>query len=210
VGFTLMRRYVKRRKWRFIMERSLLVGGFGGQGVMVTGQLLCYTATETTDKFVTYFPSYGAEQRGGTANCYVTISDKKIGAPMADMMDDLIALNNPSLNRFISRVKPNGAVFVNNSIVTDEVKRDDVTVVKVPASEIAHDLGDTRVANLVMIGAYIGYSDLLPPEKVKYTAEKKLGAKRPHLIPLNNAAFEKGMEYGKAAKEGGCKTCCKK
>ena len=182
------------------MERSLLIGGFGGQGVMVCGQLLCYTASETTDKFVTYFPSYGAEQRGGTANCYVVISDKKIGAPMATFMDDLMALNDPSLTRFVGRLKKNGTLFVNSSIVTGRPDRDDVKVIEVPANEIALELGNVKVANLVMVGAYIGYTDLLPHEKVKLTAEKKLGKKRPHLIPLNNEAFDRGYALGKAAK----------
>jgi len=188
------------------MERRLLVGGFGGQGVMVCGQLLCYTASDTTDKFVTFFPSYGAEQRGGTANCYVVISDEMIGAPTGEVMDDVIVLNDPSLMKFESMVKPGGNLFINSSVVTVKPKRTDINIVEVPAADIAFELGNTRVQNLVMVGAYIGYTDLLPSEKVKKTAEKKLGAKRPHLIPLNNAAFDKGVEVAKSAK-GGC--CCK-
>ena len=182
------------------MERSVIIGGFGGQGVMVLGQMLCYAATETTEKNVTYFPSYGGEQRGGTANCYVVISDDKIGAPMAAQADDLVIFNNPSLNRFTPRLKTGGTMILNSTVATDEVKRDDIKVIKVPATEIAVELGDIRVANLVMLGAYVGYTGVLPAEKVKLTAEKKLGAKRPQLIPLNNAAFDRGMEYGKAAR----------
>ena len=182
------------------MERRLLVGGFGGQGVMVIGQLMCYTACETTDLEVTFFPSYGGEQRGGTANCFVTIADAPIGAPVADFMDDIIVLNDPSMTKFQSQVKAGGNLFINSSIVTTEPTRDDIKIIKVPANAIADELGNSKVANLVMAGAYIGYTELLPAEKVLATAFKKLGAKRPELNPLNEAAFNRGMEIGKAAK----------
>lgn len=182
------------------MERSLLVGGFGGQGVMVIGQLLCYTTCETTDLEVTFFPSYGSEQRGGTANCFVVISDEPIGAPLAQIMDDVMVLNDPSMLRFEERVRPGGTLFVNSSIVTVKPTRTDIKIIEIPANKIADEIGNTRVANLVMVGAYIGYTELLPAEKVLETAFKKLGAKRPHLNPLNEAGFNKGLEIGKAAK----------
>ncbi len=182
------------------MERTLLIGGFGGQGVMVCGQLLCYTASEETDKNVTFFPSYGSEQRGGTANCYVVISDEMIGAPMVDVMDDIMVLNDPSLTKFEPRLKAGGTMFINSSIVTVEPTRTDIKIIKVPAGEIAMEAGNARSANLAMVGAYIGFTDLLPAEKVKLTAEKKLGKKRPHLIPVNNAAFDAGMKLGASHK----------
>ena len=100
------------------MEKSFIIAGFGGQGVMVMGQLLSYTACETTDKYVTYFPSYGAEMRGGTANCYVVISDEPIGAPKVNKADYLVCLNDPSMERFRDAVVPGGTVFVNSSVVT--------------------------------------------------------------------------------------------
>lgn len=182
------------------MERSLLVGGFGGQGVMVIGQLLGYTACETTDKFVTFFPTYGSEQRGGTANCYVVISDEEIGTPVLSELDDVIVLNNPSMLKFEPLVKPGGMLFINSSIVESEPTRDDVTVVKVPCNAIADEIGNAKVTNLVMVGAYIGYTQLLPEEKVLQTAFRKLGAKRPQLNPLNEAAFNRGLEIGRAAR----------
>jgi len=182
------------------MERSLLVGGFGGQGVMVIGQLLCYTTCEETDKYVTFFPSYGSEQRGGTANCYVVISDEPIGAPITAKMDDVMVLNDPSMIRFEAMVKPGGCLIVNETIVSVAPKRDDITIINVPANKIADEIGDARVANLAMVGAYIGFTDLLPADKVLATAFRRLGAKRPQLNPLNEAAFNKGLEIGKAAK----------
>ena len=180
------------------MEKSVLIGGFGGQGVMVIGQLLSYTACETTEKYITYFPSYGSEQRGGTANCYVTISDEPIGGPVKVLLDDIIVLNDPSMIKFESRVKPGGLLFVNSSIVTTAPIRDDITILNVPANAIADELGNAKVANLVMVGAYIGYTELLPAENVLATALKKLGAKRPWLNELNEAAFRRGLALGKS------------
>lgn len=182
------------------MERSVLIGGFGGQGVMVIGQLLSYTACETTDKYIVYFPSYGSEQRGGTANCYVTISDKPIGGPVKQRLDDIIVLNEPSLVKFEPRVKTGGLLFMNSSLISAAPVRDDIRVIQVPAGEIADELGNAKVANLVMTGAYIGYTEMLPAENVLATARKKLGAKRPWLNELNEKAFYRGMEAGKAVR----------
>ncbi|MBQ3076379.1 MAG: 2-oxoacid:acceptor oxidoreductase family protein, partial [Clostridia bacterium] len=109
-------------------------------------------------------------------------------------------LNDPSLVKFQPMVKAGGNLFINSSIVTTEPSRTDVNIIKVPANAIADEVGSSKVANLVMVGAYIGYTELLPPEKVLATAFKKLGAKRPHLNPINEAAFNRGMEIGKAAK----------
>ncbi|MBQ4424261.1 MAG: 2-oxoacid:acceptor oxidoreductase family protein [Lachnospiraceae bacterium] len=182
------------------MERRILIGGFGGQGVMMIGQLLSYTACETTDKNVLYFPSYGSEQRGGTANCYVTISDEQIGGPVGQEIDNVIVLNEPSLLKFEERVKPGGLLFMNSSIIKAEPKRDDITVIRVPANEVAEEIGSGKIANLVMLGTYIGYTDALPEENVLATALKKLGAKRPWLNEMNEKAFRTGLAYGKEQK----------
>ena len=184
------------------MEKSLIIAGFGGQGVMVIGQLMAYTACETTDKHVTYFPSYGAEQRGGTANCYVVISDDEIGAAKVGKADILVVLNEPSMVRFADAVKPGGAVVVNSTIVKNipDYTGKDVTVIEVDANEIAIELGNPKVMNLIMAGAIIGYSEILPEDNVLQTAFRKLGAKRPELNPLNEKAFRRGLAIGKAAK----------
>lgn len=182
------------------MEKSVIVAGFGGQGVMVIGQLLAYTACETTDKFVTFFPSYGSEQRGGTANCYVVISDKPVGAPMMEKVDYLVVLNRPSLDRFRNAVLPGGTIFVNSTIVTEPVEIEGVNVVYVDAGHIANEIGNPKVMNLVIAGAIIGYTDLLPADNVLQTAFRKLGAKRPQLNPLNEQAFKRGMAIGQAAR----------
>ncbi len=179
------------------METNLCVAGFGGQGVMTLGKFLADATCKSTDKNVTFFPSYGAEQRGGTANCYVVISDGMIGAPLGDEMDDLIVMNGPSLNKFLPTLKAGGRLFINSSIVTDDISRSDVKVVKAPVTEMALEMGNAKVLNVIMLGVYVGCTEVVPPEVVWETIEHKLGSK-PKLLPLNKQAFEKGLEIGRS------------
>lgn len=178
------------------METNLCVAGFGGQGVMTLGKFLAEATCNSTDKNVTFFPSYGAEQRGGTANCFVVISDDEIGPPLGDEMDDLIVMNAPSLNKFLNTLKANGTLYVNSSIVKDEITRDDIKVVKAPVTELALELGNAKVLNILMLGVYIGYTDVIDPKIIWDTIERKL-SKKPKLLPLNKQAFEKGLEIGR-------------
>lgn len=179
------------------METNLCVAGFGGQGVMTLGKFLASATCDSTDKNVTFFPSYGAEQRGGTANCFVVISDELVGAPLGDVMDDLIVMNGPSLHKFLGTLKPGGTLFINSSIVSDEIDRDDVKIVKAPVTEMALEMGNAKVLNVIMLGVYIGYTEVVSPEVVWGTIEHKLG-KKPKLLPLNKQAFEKGLEIGRS------------
>ena len=182
------------------METNILAAGFGGQGVMTLGKFLASATCDATDKNVTFFPSYGAEQRGGTANCYVVISDDEIGSPAGDEMDDMIVLNEASLDKFLGRLKSGGRLFVNSSIVKGDIPRDDVTVVKAPVTDLSLELGNSKVLNIIMLGVYIGYTEVLPVDVVWSTIEHKLG-KKPKLLPLNKQAFEKGLEIGRAQKQ---------
>lgn len=179
------------------METNLCVAGFGGQGVMTLGKFLASATCDSTDKKVTFFPSYGAEQRGGTANCFVVISDDEIGAPLGDMMDDLIVMNGPSLKKFIGTLRSGGTLFINSSIVPEETGRDDIKLVKAPVTEMAIEMGNAKVLNVIMLGVYIGYTEVVSPEVVWDTIEHKLG-KKPKLLPLNKEAFEKGLELGRS------------
>ena len=180
------------------METNLCVAGFGGQGVMTLGKFLADAACNATDKNVTFFPSYGAEQRGGTANCFVVISDGMIGAPLGDVMDDLVVMNGPSLKRFLPTLKQGGTLFINSSIVDEnDITRTDVKVVKAPVTELALEMGNSKVLNVIMLGVYVGCTEVVPPEVVWETIEHKLGSK-PKLLPLNKAAFEKGLELGRS------------
>ena len=179
------------------METNLCVAGFGGQGVMSLGKFLADATCNSTDKKITFFPSYGAEQRGGTANCFVVISDDEIGAPLGDVMDDLIVLNGPSLKKFLPTLKKGGNLFINSSIVTDEIGRDDVTLIKAPVTELALEMGNAKVLNVIMLGVYVGYTEVIEPAIVWNTIEHKLASKA-KLLPLNKAAFDKGLEIGRS------------
>ena len=181
------------------MERNLMVAGFGGQGVMTLGKFLAEAACDSTDKNVTFFPSYGAEQRGGTANCYVVISDDDIGAPLGDSMDDLIVMNDPSLQKFLYKLLPGGTLFINSSIVKSEITRTDIKVVSAPVTEMALDMGSAKVLNIIMLSIYIGCTQVIPAEVVWDTIARKLGNK-PVLLPLNRQAFEAGLRIGAAAR----------
>lgn len=183
------------------MERNLLVAGFGGQGVMMLGTLLATATCESTDKHVTYFPSYGAEMRGGTANCYVVISDDEIGAPVMEAMEDMIVMNDPSLHKFLPKLKPEGTLFINSSIVKSKIERDDITVVEVPVTEMALEMGNPKVLNIIMLGAYIGYTEVVSEDVILEGIRNKIGKKKPQLLPLNEEAFAKGLAIGKAARK---------
>ena len=178
------------------MERNLMVAGFGGQGVMTLGKFLAEAACDATDKNVTFFPSYGAEQRGGTANCYVVISDDDIGAPLGDQMDDLIVMNDPSLSKFLYKLVPGGTLYINSSIVKSEITRTDIKVVKAPVTELALEMGSAKVLNIIMLGVYMGYTQVVPEDVVWRTIEHKLG-KKPALLPLNRQAFDLGLKLGR-------------
>lgn len=179
------------------METNLCMAGFGGQGVMTLGKFLASATCDSTDKNVTFFPSYGAEQRGGTANCFVVISDGDIGAPLGDVMDELIVMNEPSLTKFLPSLKKGGTLYINSSIVPEPEGRDDITVIKAPVTDLAHGMGNAKVLNVIMLGVYISYSRVIDPAIVWETVEHKLAGK-PALLPLNKEAFEKGMEIGKS------------
>lgn len=178
------------------METNLCVAGFGGQGVMTLGKFLAQATCDSTDKKVTFFPSYGAEQRGGTANCFVVISHEEIGPPLGDRMDDLIVMNGPSLNKFISTLKPGGTLYINSSIVKDSITRTDIKIVKAPVTELALQLGNSKVLNIIMLGVYVGYTNVINPDIVWETIEHKLSSK-PKLLPLNKQAFETGLKLGR-------------
>lgn len=179
------------------MEKNLCVAGFGGQGVMTLGKFLAEATCDSTAKKVTFFPSYGAEQRGGTANCFVVISDEEIGAPLGDVMDDLIVMNGPSLDKFINILKPEGTLYINSSIVKNEIDRTDIKVVKAPVTEMAIEMGNAKVLNVIMLGVYVGFTNVIEPNIVWETIEHKL-SKKPKLLQLNKQAFEKGLELGRS------------
>lgn len=174
------------------MENKVLLAGFGGQGVMLMGQLLGYTSKDA-DKFATYYPSYGPEMRGGTANCTVVISEEDIATPVPSQVDVFIAMNQPSLDKYLGKVKPGGVVLANSSHVKEKVVRDDVKAYYIPADDIARELGSVKSANMVMLGAYLNVSKVLETEQLLDTLKVQL-ARKAAFFEINKAAIQKGVE----------------
>lgn len=180
------------------MLTSLLVAGFGGQGVMMIGKLIGECAFDQNLK-VTFLPSYGPEQRGGTANCTVIQSDNEIGSPVSENLDVLCVMNQPSLEKFINHVRPGGILMTNSSLVdVSGVKRTDIKIVEVDADNLAYEIGSKKIANIIVFAAYMTLANTMPIETVKGIVMKKLGRK-PELLPMNEAAFNKGVEIAQKA-----------
>ena len=166
--------------------------GFGGQGVLSMGLTLAQAAM-LEGKYVTYLPSYGAEVRGGTANCTVAISDEEIASPIASAPEFIVVMNQPSLVRFQNLLQSGGVFFINSSLVEADVSRGDIEVVNVPANSIAEDLGSPRSANMVMLGAFTKKSKQVELSSVVEELGATLKSKR-NLIAINEKALMAGYE----------------
>ncbi len=176
------------------MREELIIAGFGGQGIMFTGTLLAQAAM-IENKFVTYFPSYGAEVRGGTANCSVTIADVAIGSPVITSPDSLLILNKPSLDRFRPRLKKGGLLVLNSTLIEDEIKEPSGQAVRLPATGIAEQIGQVKVANIVALGKYLAVKNIIKQESVFQALEALLTGKKKELLDLNRKALVAGYEY---------------
>ena len=176
-----------------VFERSLLASGFGGQGLMVLGQLIAYSGMHE-GRNVTWIPSYGPEMRGGTANCSVIVSEGQIGSPAVPEADYVVVMNQPSLAKFEPMVKSGGMLFYNSDLVKLENERKDIKIYGVPANTIAKALGNDKVANIVMLGALVAAGDLVSEQSALEMLDEKLGSKKPEFIPMNRNAFQKGKE----------------
>ena len=174
------------------MTEEIIIAGFGGQGVLSMG-LNFAQAGMSEDKNVTYLPAYGAEVRGGTANCTVAISDEEIASPVASSPDFVVAMNQPSMVRFQNRVQSGGVLFINSSLVEAEVSRGDIDVVKIPANKIAEELGNLRSANMVMLGAFIKKTNMVKLSSVTARLLDALKGKQ-KLIAINEKALQAGYD----------------
>ncbi|HOE69976.1 MAG TPA: 2-oxoacid:acceptor oxidoreductase family protein [Brevefilum sp.] len=183
------------------MQQEVIITGFGGQGVLFAGLLLAYAAMDE-GKAVTWIPSYGPEMRGGTANCTVVVSDEEIGSPFVKNPSAVLAMNLPSLDKYEKLVKPGGVLVVNTSMVNREVERTDITVVSLPANEIADEAGSKRAVNMVMLGALLGNLDILPLEAIETALAEHLPARHQKLLQTNKDALQMGAKY-KAVKVSG-------
>jgi 2-oxoglutarate ferredoxin oxidoreductase subunit gamma len=173
------------------MQEEIIISGFGGQGSLFAGQLLAYAAMDQ-DLYVTWIPSYGPEMRGGKARCTVVVSDQEIGAPLVRRPSAAIVLNIPSMEAFEPAVKPGGVLVVNSSMVPDESEREDIEVVYVPASDMATELGNVRMANVLCLGALVDASGVVSLQAVEQALDDHLPERHRDLLDLNKEALRRG------------------
>jgi 2-oxoglutarate ferredoxin oxidoreductase subunit gamma len=175
------------------MQKEIVIAGFGGQGVLFAGQVVTYAAMDA-GKEVTWIPSYGPEMRGGTANCTVVIADDEIGSPLVKNPPLAIALNLPSFDKYEDSVAPGGTLIVNQSMVDRSPRRTDIRVVMVPCNEIAEELGDKRLMNMVAVGALLSALPELSLKDIEKALAAHLPARHQHLLPKNYTALQRGYE----------------
>jgi 2-oxoglutarate ferredoxin oxidoreductase subunit gamma len=175
------------------MKQEVLIAGFGGQGILLIGQLLAEAAMRE-GLFATWFPSYGPEMRGGTANCTTIYSDEEIGSPIAARVDLAIVMNQPSLERFGRIVRPGGLLLVNQDMVPTTCDREDIRIAYIRAAQLAAGAGAERVSNVVMLGALLGVAPGIRISTVDEAIREVIGRKRPDLIEVNLRALRVGSE----------------
>ncbi|MGI6663539.1 MAG: 2-oxoacid:acceptor oxidoreductase family protein [Bacillota bacterium] len=178
------------------MDHEIIMAGFGGQGIMLIGTLLTYAGKEE-GKAVSWLPSYGPEMRGGTANCAVCVSDDAIASPVVVEPTAAVVMNRPSYDKFKNMVQPGGALIVNSSLVPDEDIRGDIEVYRIPANDIARELGSDRVANMVCLGALLGAREIVKVETVISVLPKVISQRHHSLLPLNEEALWRGYRLVK-------------
>jgi len=175
------------------MERSVIIAGFGGQGVILAGKILAQAGMDHGLE-VTWLPSYGPEMRGGTANCTVVLSDEPVGSPIVDEPSDLIAMNRPSLDKFEPTVASGGAVVINTSLIERKTAREDLNAQYLRLNDVANEAGSMRAVNMVALGAYLKATGVVPLEVVKSTMAEMLEASgKGKFVPLNEKALEAGF-----------------
>lgn len=174
-------------------ETKIIIAGFGGQGVVVAGNIIA-RACVIEDKNVCGMISYGAEMRGGTANATVVISDDEITSPFVDKPDVVIIMNQPSLDKFEDMIVSGGLAVMNTSLVDRDVRREDLATVKIDASRIARDLGNVRVANIVALGAFIEKTKLLDPASLSQALEDLFSSTKAELVEMNKKALYEGAK----------------
>lgn len=176
--------------------KKVFVAGFGGQGVLLIGQMLAYAAMYE-GKEATWMPSYGPEMRGGTANCSVIVSDDPVASPLVDMADCIVAMNRPSLDKFESKVKPGGVLIINSSIIDRKAERDDIQVVYCDATRIAEEIGNPKGANVAILGALMAKAPVCSTDVMVEAIRIELGAKKARFLEGNKKALVAGMEAAK-------------
>ena len=179
------------------MQYDIIFSGFGGQGALFAGQLLAYAAMDA-GRFVTWIPSYGPEMRGGTAHCTVIVSDEEIGSPLVRNPSTVIALNNPSAEKYEPLMSANGYLFYNSSLVSHPFTRRNIYAIPIPGSEAAAELGHAKLLNMIMLGAMLSRVPVLPVEALEHALDNHIPARRRDLLEANKLALQKGIELAQA------------
>jgi 2-oxoglutarate ferredoxin oxidoreductase subunit gamma len=184
------------------MHEEIVFSGFGGQGALFAGQLLAYSALEAGLQ-VTWIPSYGPEMRGGTAHCTVVIASEEIGSPLVRRPASAVALNLPSFEKYEPIVKPGGLLVYNESLIPAKPVRSDIRYVAVPANDIADELGNVRMANVVLLGAYLASTGFLSLEAVASALDHHLSERQRKYLAANKEALQRGAGCVAPAQQGG-------
>lgn len=180
-------------------QYEVTFAGFGGQGVLTAGQLLAQAAI-AEERQVVWIPSYGPEMRGGTAYCTVVVSNSRIGSPIINNPRCVCVFNRPSFDKFEPKVKPKGLLLINSSLIDLTSKRDDISQLLVPANELATEAGNRGATNLVMLGAFVGASEIISYDSCRTAIETKLGKKK-EWLKANFSAFDKGHDLARTSRE---------
>ena len=175
------------------MYQGVIMSGFGGQGIISAGILLAY-AGMLDGKFVTFFPAYGAEMRGGTANCSVVVSSEEVASPVVDRPDTVIVMNEPSLIKFEPSLKPGGLLLINSSLVFQKPNRKDIEIIYVPVNKIAEEIGTIKIANMVMLGAYCKKTGAVNLQSVIDSMPKVFTRAKEEMLKKNEEALNRGTE----------------
>ena len=177
-----------------MQETSIIISGFGGQGTLFAGQVLAYASMDNGLE-VTWIPSYGPEMRGGTAHCTVIVSEDAIGSPLVRNPDIVLALNLPSVDKYEKLVQDDGVLIANSSLVNRDINRAGITSLLIPANEIAEEIGLSRMANMIMVGALAALKPILPLEAIKKALEEHIPERHQKTLPMNFDAMDRGYQY---------------
>ena len=173
---------------------QIVIAGFGGQGLLLSGKVLAYAGL-LAGRELSWLPSYGPEMRGGTANCNVILSDTPIGSPIITAPDVLIAMNLPSLQKYVDTVVPGGQIYVDSALIAEKVTRTDVRVFYIPATQMAKDNGIASLANMIIVGSLLQNHAELSFDGAEATVQKLVPPKKAALVELNLKALQIGKEY---------------
>lgn len=181
-------------------DQRIIIAGFGGQGLLFAGKVLAYGGLEE-GRELSWLPSYGPEMRGGTANCNVILSDTPVGSPIVEQPNVLMVMNNPSLDKYEATVEPGGQIYVDSTLITRRVARTDVAAYHIPATQLAADMGNSELANMILLGAILETTDCLSGEHLLGALKKVIPARKADMLEVNLRAIELGRKAVREAAE---------